>query len=597
MRRLAVLLALGSAVACADWAGPRLRRPSLAIVPVFPGSQATVPAGDVLLSDLDRLRVIVRELPAGRVVADTSVGVDAAGNAQVTVPVHVVGTAATLFEVSLEGIRTSDGTVLYSGTDTVAVTGAAPIAPVSLPVTYVGPCQLGVGCRVTIGPQNLTLKQGASVTPTVLVDLLGVPVANVPVRLTNVTPALVALTSGPGVTALSGTSCGPARVAASIPGSTDTLLLAINAPVTQAAAMFAGDSAGGLSSGLFCANPDGTGRFKISPDGAFGAVNPRWSPDRQRVAYTLQPAGPFPQPQQLWVARWAADTLAFVAGDIVSGAYRPRWSPNGLHLAYECGDGASNQHVCVILDATGAIALLSQTPRTVLSDVVPTRLTGSGSFAWDPLSPDRVAFVRDSLTLALETTSAIYTASFDGTGLQQLTPNPLDAGSGVLQITELDWSPPGDVIVFSATDPQFVRKLYVINRDGTGFRQLTKGPNTDSDSRPVVSPDGRQVLFLRNTGGCSIDYWRANVDGTGEQQVSDERLCDLNTTGLGHDWSPDGKDIVLVGSGPDGPFVQLLIYGIADATTAASYFRDRLLLGRGAAPGISVIDIQPSWRP
>ena len=599
MRRLAVLLTLGGAVACADWAGPRLGRPSLAIVPVFPGSQATVPAGDVLLGDLDRLRVIVTELPARRLVADTSVGVDAAGNAQVTVPVHVIGSSPTLFEVSLEGIRTSDGTVLYSGIDTVAVTGGIPIPPVAVLVIYVGPCQLGAGCRVTLGPQNLTLKLSESVTPTVSVDLLGVPVPNVPVRLTNVTPALVALTSGPGLTALSGTSCGPARVAASIPGSTDTLRLAINAPVTQAAVLFAGDSASGQSSGLFCANTDGTGRFPISGNGAFGAVNPRWSPDRQRVAYTFQPSGPLPQPQQLWVARWAGDTDAFVAGDAVNGAYRPRWSPNGLHLGYECGDGSSNQHVCVILDATGAIALLSQVPRIVLSDVVPTRLTGSGSFAWDPRNPDRLAFARDSLIppLLLQTTSAIYTANVNGTGLQQLTPNPLDAGAGVLQISELDWSPAGDVMVFSATDPRFVQRLYVINRDGTGLLQLTKGPTTDSDSRPVFSPDGRQIVFLRNTGGCSIDYWRVNADGTGEQQVSDERLCDLSTAALGYDWSPDGKDIVLVGGGPDGPFFQLLVYKVAGTTTAATYFQDRRLVGRGAAPGVSVIDIQPNWRP
>jgi len=79
------------------------------------------------------------------------------------------------------------------------------------------------------------------------------------------------------------------------------------------------------------------------------------------VAYTFQSLG-----AQLWVSRWAGDTLAYVTGDAGLGAYRPRWSPNGLHLAYECGDP--------------------------------------------------------------QTTSAIYTAGFDGSGLQRLTPNPLDAG-------------------------------------------------------------------------------------------------------------------------------------------------------------------------
>src|SRR2546427_1259567 len=137
-----------------------------------------------------------------------------------------------------------------------------------------------------------------------------------------------------------------------------------------------------------------------------------------------------------------------------------------------------------------------------------------------PRNPDRLAFARDSLIppLLLQTTSAIYTANVDGTGLQQLTPNPLDAGAGVLQISELDWSPAGDVMVFSATDPRFVQRLYVINRDGTGLLQLTKGPTTDSDSRPVFSPDGRQIVFLRNTGGCSIDYWRVNAGGGGGKE-------------------------------------------------------------------------------
>ena len=580
MRGSWVAVAACAAGACAEWAGPRLGGASLSIVPVLAAT------GETLVNDLDRLRVIVRQLPARALVADTSVGVDAAGNARVTVPILVVGIVPTSFEVSLEGIRTSDGKVLYRGIDTVVVAGATPIPSVAVPVVYVGPCQLGAGCRVAVGPLNVTLKQAESLTPTVTVDSLGVPVANVPVRLTNVTPGLILLTSGPAVTALSGTACGPARVAASIPGSADTLRLAIKAAVTQAPVLYAGDSAGGRSSGVFCTNTDGSGRFTIAPNGAFGDVNPRWSPDRQRVAYTYQSAG-----SQLWVSRWAGDTQAYVTGDTGLGAYRPRWSPNGLHLAYECGDGLLN-NVCMILDATRPIDLLSQAPRVVLSDLVPTRPTGSGGFAWDPLAPDRLAFARDSLTLLPpQTTSAIYTASFDGSGLQRLTPNPLDAGRGVLQIHELDWSPRGDVIVFSATDPQSVRKLYVIDRTGGGFRQVTSG--ADQDSRPVVSPDGLQILFLRDRA-CSIDYWRIRLDGTGEQRVSDERFCGVATGPLGHDWSPDGKGIVLSGSGPLGGFA---VYGLPAGATAATYLKDRVLVSRGADPGSSVNDVQPSWRP
>jgi len=207
------------------------------------------------------------------------------------------------------------------------------------------------------------------------------------------------------------------------------------------------------------------------------------------------------------------------------------------------------------------------------------------------LQSDRLAFVQDSLTIDQKTTSAIYVASFDGTQIQPLTTTPLDLGRGVLQIDEIDWSPRGDVIVFSAIDTQFIRKLYAINRDGSGLREVTKG--SDYDSRPVVSPDGSQILFLRDRS-CSLDYWRIRIDGTGEQQVSSEGVCDTSTGQLGHDWSPDGTAIVLVGAGPLGGFA---VYQLPAGATASTYLKDRVLASRGADAGGFVNDVQPSWRP
>jgi Tol biopolymer transport system component len=596
VRRLGWVAAavLGGALGCAEWAGPGLGRPGLVIVPVVspgPGSGGTT----VLFDDLDRLHVTVTPavgasaVGAGAVV-DTTVPVDAAGNATLTVRVPVAGSGQT-YQVVLEGYRSSDSAVLYSGSDIVTVrpSGAPPVD--SVPVTYVGPCALGVGCLISVGPQGFTLKQAGSVPMTTLIkDVLGNPVPGVPVKVTDVTPGLVGLASDLTVTALSGTSCGPARAAADIPGSSDTLRLEVTAPVTIAAVLFAGDSAAGASSGVFCHNTNGTGRFRISANGASGDVNPRYSPDRQRVAYTFNPG----TQQQLWVSRWAGDTDALVVSDTVA-ANRPRWSPNGVHLAYQCGS-----NVCVIADATGPISLLSQAPRSVFAGVVPTRSTGSGSFAWDPRNPDRLAFpldsvfAFDSVTLRQTMTSALYVANFDGSAVTQLTPSPLDAGTGVLQIQEVDWSPRGDVIVFSASDTVLTSKLYVINADGTGFRQLTHG--VDSDARPIVSPDGSQVLFLRNVGGCSIDYWRIRVDGTAEQQVTSEKFCDISTNALGHDWSPDGSEIVLVGAGPNGQYSGFMVYRIAAGTTAATYLTARQPV-RGLDAGSLSNDFQPSWRP
>ncbi len=602
-----VLACAGGALACAEWAGPALGGPRLSIVPVF-STSATAGGGTLLLDDLDRLRVIVLPSSLGLApgqaatrapgaVVDTIVPVDAAGNATITIPLLVVGSAQT-YLVQLEGIRSRDSTVLYSGGSVVTLQPGRPAPIDSVPVAYIGPCQLGAGCVVTVGPQNTApLKQAASLAMTVAVDSpTGVPAPNVPVRLTNLTPGLIGLGPGAIVTALSGTSCGPARVAADIPGSADTLRVAVNAPVTVPALLFAGDSfpdSLGASGGVFCQNPGAAGRFHISFNGASGDVNPRYSPDRQRVAFTYRPVGaPSFPPNFLGIARWAGDTEFVAVGD--TSAYRPRWSPNGAHLAFECGDGfSSDQDVCVFLDANVPLASFLNGPRIFLTDSVTTRPDGPSTFAWDPSNPDRLAFARDIL-IGPWRSSAIYVANFDGTGIVQLTLKPLDLGTGFLQINQLDWSPRGDVIVFGATDTLFGSKLYAINRDGTGLRQLTHGP--DFDSRPVISPDGSQILFLRNSGGCSIDYWRIRMDGTGEQQVTSEGFCDISTNGLGHDWSPDGTELALVGAGPNGQYNGFMVYRLPAGTTAATYAAQRIPV-RDIDPLTFSNDVQPSWRP
>src|SRR2546422_865284 len=154
------LATLETLLACAEWAGPELAGggPRLAVVPVFSAS-----AGTVLFNDLDRLRVVVTGsgARAGVVLADTTVPVDTAGDATLTVPILLFGTTET-YTVQLQGIRSADGAVLYSGSDTVTVQAGRATRVDSVPVLYRGPCQLGVGCVVSVAPQNLTLKPGGS---------------------------------------------------------------------------------------------------------------------------------------------------------------------------------------------------------------------------------------------------------------------------------------------------------------------------------------------------------------------------------------------------------------------------------------------------
>src|SRR5439155_12692455 len=202
IRRVVSWLTLAVAsgmVACAEWAGSELGGPTLSIVPLI-----GIGSGTVLLDDLDQLHVVVIPISSAGVpgaVADTTAPVDAAGNATLTVPIVVMGRAQP-FEVTLQGIRSRDGAVLYVGIDTVVVSAAGTTPPVTVRVRYVGPCQVGSGCVVTVAPQDTTLATGGSLVVRVSVDSALIPVSGVPVTFTNLTPGLILVALDGAVTTL-----------------------------------------------------------------------------------------------------------------------------------------------------------------------------------------------------------------------------------------------------------------------------------------------------------------------------------------------------------------------------------------------------------
>lgn len=119
------------------------------------------------------------------------------------------------------------------------------------------------------------------------------------------------------------------------------------------------------------------------------------------------------------------------------------------------------------------------------------------------------------------------------------------------------------------------QRIFVVNADGTGLRQVSfypgqGGPGETEDYKPVISPDGTKVAFLsRRTAGlplhtCSTftgsvqlltqpEVFVVNVDGTGLSQVTqpvyydDGYLkCAANQT-YAVAWGPDSQQLALVG--------------------------------------------------
>lgn len=128
----------------------------------------------------------------------------------------------------------------------------------------------------------------------------------------------------------------------------------------------------------------------------------------------------------------------------------------------------------------------------------------------------------------------IYGMDSLGGNLTNLTRSPLPR-----EDYEPAWSPDGSKIVFSTlffpgNDGAFRHKLFVMNADGSGVRQLTFGEKVDV--APAWSPDGTKIAFASNRDSPSLDIYVMNVDGSGITRLAGDSTFDLGPT-----WSPDGR--------------------------------------------------------
>ncbi len=110
------------------------------------------------------------------------------------------------------------------------------------------------------------------------------------------------------------------------------------------------------------------------------------------------------------------------------------------------------------------------------------------------------------------------------------------------------WSPDGRQLVFSGFNNGF-SDLFIINRDGTGFRRLTS--DKFADLHPAWSPDGRTIAFVTDRGGdTDFDLLRFgnlrialyHLD-TGTMELLGNMDAGKNINPV---WAPDGRSLAFV---------------------------------------------------
>jgi len=221
-------------------------------------------------------------------------------------------------------------------------------------------------------------------------------------------------------------------------------------------------------------------------DGEELVVTPRFSPSRQELAYATLAGGDW----HVYLLNIETGQQERI-GNFPSMAFSPRFSPDG-------------QQVVLSLEQGGNANIYRMDLRTKQM----TRLTDSPSIDTAPsYSPDgtQIAFESDR-----GGQQQIYVMSANGGAAQRISFGAGRYGTPV-------WSPRGDLVAFTKQEDGAF-KIGVMHPDGSGERILTAGFHNEG---PTWSPNGRVLMFWRDSGGASggPQLWSVDITGYNEQIV------------------------------------------------------------------------------
>jgi Tol biopolymer transport system component/predicted small lipoprotein YifL len=280
---------------------------------------------------------------------------------------------------------------------------------------------------------------------------------------------------------------------------------------------------------IFSANADGTDVRQLThPNPGDQDAWPAWSPDGSKIIFTFN--GNAPGDIFLMNADGTGLKQLTHCTEPCLGMGVTAWSPDGKTIAYSEGDGPPRPNS----DGDPAVAPLwimqadGSHPVQLTHPPLPTSFADDGP-SWSP-DGTRLVFERNHVTGQTYDDQALFVINRDGTGLKQLT------AWGELKAGNAHWSPDGQRIVFQSfgsfqegSTPQ----LYTIFPDGTHLMQLT---TNERNTWPAWSPDGTKIIFAhRSTTAAdqNAHLYVMNADGSGLVQVTRNEFWQLHPA-----WGP-----------------------------------------------------------
>ena len=140
--------------------------------------------------------------------------------------------------------------------------------------------------------------------------------------------------------------------------------------------------------------------------------------------------------------------------------------------------------------------------------------------------------------------SEIFTMKPDGTGLKNLTNNPLRDSNPI-------FSPGGSEIIF-VRDNYGRAQLYRMDLNGGNQRRVTD--RSGYEMSPAFSPDGSYLAFAGDREGHGLDIFLLDLKNpTDEKVIASRRFHDISP-----EFSPDGKRIAFIATSDGNPEIYLM---------------------------------------
>jgi Tol biopolymer transport system component len=336
---------------------------------------------------------------------------------------------------------------------------------------------------IDVSPATVSLVPGSTQQFSATVRTRsGEIIERAPVKWSTADPAVATVTGSGLVTAV---ATGTTALRATFANDTGTVVVHVET-VLRNVLIFSNDSV--LFGDIVVMNPDGSGRRRITTDGA-GYEAPAISPDGRRIAYAQFNNGT----RGIYIMNAdGTNRSLLISRSLFDG--EPAWSPDGSQIAFRSlnsGPFGDYGRIFVInVDGTG---LHQVSPE----ETDPNAYSFDASPSWSP-DGSRIAFDRTGQT-------AIINA--DGTGLTLI-------GGG----EHPSWSPDGTRFAFEGVS-EGTTHIYVCNADGSNPVRITNS-SPNQENTPHWSPDSRRIVFNRVADDFTFQIYVINADGTGEVSLS-----------------------------------------------------------------------------